>query len=61
MDFKRRENENEEQFIWRIGNAKDSGQLDLDWDQIGDIINQEFRTDETEYKTSSAYRNISIR
>ena len=58
MDFKRRENENEEQFIWRIGNAKDSGQLDLDWDQIGDIINQEFRTDETEYKTSSAYRKI---
>lgn len=58
MDFKRRENENEEQFIWRIGRAKDDGLLDMDWDEIGEIVNREFRPDETEYKTSSAYRKI---
>lgn len=54
--FKRLDGENEEQFIWRIGQAKDSGVLDLDWTEIADIINKEFRTDESEYRTEAAYR-----
>lgn len=33
--------ENEEKFIWRLGQAKDSGELDLSWDDIADIINRE--------------------
>lgn len=49
-------NENEEQFIWRLGQAKDSGILDLDWNEIADIINKECRTDETEYRSEAAYR-----
>lgn len=56
LDFKRLENENEEQFIWRIGQAKDSGLLDADWNQIADTINCEFREDETEFRNESAYR-----
>lgn len=48
--------ENEEQFIWRIGRAKDSGELEADWDDVADIINREFRSGEDEYRESSAYR-----
>lgn len=33
--------ENEEQFIWRLGNAKESGELSLNWEEIADIINRE--------------------
>ena len=58
MTFKRNENENEEQFIWRIGQAKENGLIDADWDEIGEIINKEFRSDESEYRTSSAYRKL---
>ena len=56
MEFKKLENENEEQFIWRIGQAKDAGIIDLDWNQIADIVNKEFRNDESEYRTEAAYR-----
>lgn len=52
----RLENENEEQFIFRLGQAKDSGQLDMNWDEIADVINKEFRADESEYRTEAAYR-----
>ena len=48
--------ENEEQFIWRLGRAKDSGELDMDWEEVANIINNEFRTNEDEYRVSSAYR-----
>lgn len=57
-DLHRLENENEESFIWRLGQAKDSGLLNLSWDKIAEIINHEFRTDESEYRTESAYRKV---
>jgi hypothetical protein len=50
------ENENEYQYIWRIGQAKDSGLLDMDWNSIADLLNSTFRTDESEYRTEAAYR-----
>lgn len=56
MVITRKENENEEQFLWRIGQAKDSGALDMDWSEIADLMNKEFREDETEYRKESAYR-----
>ena len=52
----RLETENECQYIWRLGQAKDSGVLDLDWNNIADLINKEFRADESEYRTEAAYR-----
>lgn len=55
-DLHRLENENEEQFTFRLGQAKDSGVLDLSWDEIANIINKEFRTDESEYRCEAAYR-----
>lgn len=56
LDIKKRTNESEEQYLWRLGVSKDSGLLDLTWDEIADIMNAEFREDETEYFSSSAYR-----
>lgn len=56
MDFKRIDNESEEQFLWRIGQAKDNGLIDWDWPTIADIMNKEFRPDESEYRTEAAYR-----
>lgn len=33
--------ENEEQFIWRLGQAKDNGLINMSWDEIADIVNRE--------------------
>lgn len=55
-DLHRLENEIEEQYIWRLGQAKDSGELDMSWEEIADLINKEFRDDESEYRTEAAYR-----
>lgn len=56
FNTERKPTENECQYIWRLGQAKDSGLLDMDWNGIAMLINSEFRTDETEYRTEAAYR-----
>jgi len=54
--IKRLDNENEAQFLWRLGQAKDNGIEDLSWNDIADIMNKEFRDDVTEYLSEAAYR-----
>ena len=54
--LERKRDENEEQFIWRLGQAKDAGILDLDWEEIANIINKQFRSDESEYRNEASYR-----
>lgn len=56
FDFKKRDGENEEKYIFRLGQAKDSGLIDMDWTELADIINKECRNDESEYRTEAAYR-----
>ena len=56
MILVKQENENEEQYLWRLGNAKDSGLIDLSWDDIADLMNKYCRSEEDEYRTASAYR-----
>lgn len=56
VELKRLPNENEEQYIWRVAQLKESGIIDMDWDELSEHINQEWRTDESEYRSSSAYR-----
>lgn len=56
FNLNRLDGENEEQFIFRLGQAKDSGQLDMSWEELADIINHEFRESEDEYRTEAAYR-----
>ena len=55
-ELKRRSNENEEQYIWRVAQMKDAGILDMQWDELAEYINKECRDDEDEYRSSSAYR-----
>lgn len=52
------DSENEYQYIWRLGQAKDSGLFDAEWNDIARLVNSEFRNDETEYRSESAYRKI---
>ena len=54
-DFKRNPSESELQFLWRIGQAKESGIIEITWQEIADILNEEFR-DPDELYTESAYR-----
>lgn len=55
-ELKRLTNENEEQYIWRVAQLKDSGIIDIDWEKLAEYINEECREDESEYRSSSAYR-----
>lgn len=41
MNLHMLDSENEEKFIWRLAQAKDSGQLDMSWDELADVINRE--------------------
>lgn len=54
MNLHMLKSENLEQFIWRLGCEKDSGNLDMSWDEIADIVNNEIKH---EY-TSSAFRKL---
>ena len=49
-------NETEDECLFRIGESKRDGLLDLRWTEIADFFNQTFRNDETEYRTESSYR-----
>ena len=58
MELKKMKDENECQFLWRLGQAKDNGLIDYSWLEIADIMNKEFRDDVTEYRNESAYRKV---
>lgn len=53
MDLKKREDENDEQFIWRLGQYKDSGLLDMSWYDIADIINRELGIEDMPFSEAS--------
>ena len=50
------EHENDEQFIWRICQAKDNGTIDLGWTEVADLLNKELKSDVSEYLNEAAYR-----
>lgn len=47
--------ENELQYIWRLGQAKDNGSLEMTWKELTEVLNKELRP-EDEYWQESAYR-----
>ena len=49
-------NETEDECLFRIGEAKRDGLLDLTWTEIADFFNKTFRENDTEYRTESSYR-----
>lgn len=53
--LKRKDGENERQYLWRVGQYIDSGKFQ-NWKEITPIINKEWRDDESDYKEESAYR-----
>ena len=54
--FRRFEDENEQSYLWRLGQAKDNGLVEYSWGDIADIMNKEFRDDVSEYRSEAAYR-----
>ena len=48
--------ENESQYIWRIGQAKDAGLIDSTWSELSPTLNRELDIDETDWRGESAWR-----
>lgn len=53
MNLRKEESENTEQFIWRLGQAKDSGVLDMNWSDIADVINKEIGNEDMPFQESA--------
>jgi hypothetical protein len=54
-NFKKLENETEEQYLWKIGQLVDSGKVDS-WASINDIVNKELGIDEDRWRDESSFR-----
>lgn len=54
--FQKTDEETRLQYIWRVCFAKDSGVIDITWEEVANILNQSLVQDETEYLGESAYR-----
>ena len=48
--------ENEDQYIWKVGQAKDAGLIDSTWEELTPRLNAELGIEETEWRGSSAFR-----
>ena len=48
--------ENEDQYIWKVGQAKDSGLISSTWEELTPRLNTELGIEETEWRGSSAFR-----
>ena len=48
--------ENEDQYIWKVGQAKDANLIDSTWEELTPRLNAELGIDETEWRGSSAFR-----
>ena len=56
LELKKLASENEEQYLWRIGQLVDSGSVES-WASINDVVNSELLgDDDTTYRTESAWR-----
>lgn len=54
--LKKLSEENEDQYIWKVGQAKDAGLIDSTWEELTPRLNAELGIDETEWRGSSAFR-----
>lgn len=55
MNLHKNKSENLEQYIWRLGCAKDSKAINMSWDELANIINSEIGLSNTPF-TASAFR-----
>lgn len=49
-------NENESQYIWKVGQAKDSGLIESTWEELCPILNTQCGISEEDFRGSSAWR-----
>lgn len=54
LDFEIHNDENERQYIWRVGQYVKQGKIT--WKELSPIINEKWRDSEDEYRDESAYR-----
>ena len=40
-DVRKKPDENEEMYVWRLGRCKDLGLIDMSWDELADVMNRE--------------------
>lgn len=52
----KRQNENRYEYIWRICEMKENGEIEMDWQGVADLLNRELCTSEDEYKDAASYR-----
>ena len=55
VEIKKNPNETEEQFLWRVGQMIDSGQIES-WKSINNIVNKELGIEEDRWRDESAFR-----
>lgn len=55
---KRLDNETETQYIWRMGQAKDLGEINLNWPELAEIMNTQLFDDKSEYVSDSVFRKM---
>ena len=48
--------ENESQYIWKVGQAKDNGLIDSTWEELSPILNAQCGISEEDFRGSSAWR-----
>lgn len=48
--------ENESQYIWKVGQAKDNGLIDSTWEELSPILNVQCGISEEDFRGSSAWR-----
>lgn len=53
INLNRLDTENEQQYLWRLGQAKDSGSLNIDWNGIADLMNKEFGDSDKPYSEAA--------
>ena len=54
-EFKRLENETEEQYLWKIGQLVDSGKIES-WASINNIVNEQLGIEEDKWRDESSFR-----
>lgn len=54
--LKKLPSENEDQYIWKVGQAKDAGLIEYTWEELTPRLNTELGIEETEWRGSSAFR-----
>lgn len=50
------QNENEVQYLWRIGNAKSSGEINMSWEELTPILNKQCGFHDGDWRGESSWR-----